>query len=34
VAVRSTMEIDSLEQILAKSRQAFSYDVVPGGHGR
>lgn len=24
-------EIDSLEQILAKSPQAFSYDVVPGG---
>ena len=24
-------ELDSLEQILAKSPQAFSYDVVPGG---
>ncbi|MGH8992393.1 MAG: SRPBCC family protein [Acidimicrobiia bacterium] len=24
-------EIDSLEQILAKSPQAFSYDMVPGG---
>jgi hypothetical protein len=24
-------EIDSLEQILAKWPQAFTYDVVPGG---